>query len=83
MSIDWDNLADEMGDTPRSRLLQVLDDADDMSAVLIVYEKKGESHLESTYYYTTGLRAGAANASLLGLAEWARASILRGMTEDE
>ena len=77
--IDWDNLADELADSPRTRLQQTLDEADDIVAVLIVYESRTGEHLASQFSYTSGLAPGAGSSSLLGLAEWVKARLLAGM----
>lgn len=81
MNIDWDDVANEAADSPRSRLLQALDEAEDMVSVLIVYESRTEEHLASVYEYKSGLKAGAASASLLGLATWAQAQLLESMVD--
>lgn len=79
MNIDWDNLAEEIEDSPRARLLQALDRADDMMAVVVVYELKDGSHMTSGFEYLMGMAPGAASSSFLGLAEFARADILDAM----
>lgn len=82
MSINWDDLTDEINDSPRARLVQALDEADDMVAVLIAWESKTGEHLSTVFGYSTGLKNGAAAASFLGLAEWVKAQLLAGMTDD-
>ena len=77
--IDWDNLADELADSPRARIAQALEEADKMRAVLIVFESETEEHLASEYCYYTGLRQGVGGASLLGLAEWVKSQLIEGM----
>lgn len=79
MNIDWDNLAEEIEDSPRARLLQALAQADEMMSVVIAYELKDGSHMTSGFEYVMGLAPSAGSASFLGLAEFVRADILDGM----
>ena len=79
MNIDWDGLTEELSDTPRARLQQALDMADEMISVLVIYELKTDSHLETSGGYVAGLAAGAGSMSLLGLAEWGKAQLIAGM----
>lgn len=83
MNIDWEGVADEALDTPRQRLLQALEHADDMVSVLIVYEEKGATHYDQMFGYHAGMREGGSSAVFLGLAEWARAHLLDGMLDGE
>ena len=82
MEINWDDVAEELGDTPRARLAQALAEADDMLAVVIVFETKTGQHLSGNFDYRTGLVEGAGASSLLGLIEWAKTVFLAGMTSD-
>ena len=81
--MNLDDLEDEINDSPRARLLQALEEVDDMLSVLIIYEIRQKGHLEAEYGYRTGLREGVGAASFLGLADWARGMIKQAMVGDD